>query len=248
MRLYKLVCLATLALTISACQSLFKPAEQQPLTASRQAWEHRQPGCSGSDCPLVNIDLQRLDGLPALNALVEQRLLGLTRELPGDPTPSSLQRYEDDFLASAKPGWSSYLQAKIVAQHDRLVIIELSSYRFTGGDHGIPGRTYLNYDRQLDKVLSLQDMLLPGEEEAFWQAAQLAHQAWLVANGHDQDAEYVQTWPFERTPNIALNFGSVLLKYDIDRIAPYSTGHPELKIPYPRLNGILKPQYFPGRG
>ena len=25
-------------------------------------------------------------------------------------------------------------------------------------------------------------------------------------------------------------------------------GHPELKIPYPKLNGILKGEYFPGRG
>ncbi|PXB61518.1 DUF3298 domain-containing protein, partial [Pseudomonas aeruginosa] len=24
--------------------------------------------------------------------------------------------------------------------------------------------------------------------------------------------------------------------------------HPELKIPYPRLNGIVKPNLFPGRG
>ena len=138
--------------------------------------------------------------------------------------------------------------AKVLEQHDRLVVIELSSYRFTGGAHGIPGRAYLNYDRQLHKVLSLQDMLVPGEEQAFWQTVQLAHQAWLAANGHDQDADFLQTWPFERTDNIALNFGAVLLKYDIDRIAPYSSGHPELKIPYPRLNGILKPYYFPGRG
>jgi len=39
----------------------------------------------------------------------------------------------------------------------------------------------------------------------------------------------------------------VILKYDVSTIAPYALGHVELKIPYPRLNGILKPELFPGR-
>lgn len=248
MRLFKLLCFALLPLTIGGCQTVFKPETAQNLPTSQQRWEHRPQGCSGSECPLVNIDLQLLKDLPQLNARIERELLALTVELPGDPLPGSLQAYEQAFLANAQPGWTSYLQAKVVEQHDRLVVIELSSYRFTGGDHGIPGRAYLNYDRQLDKVLSLQDMLLPGEEASFWETAKLAHQAWLVANGHGEDSAFQQSWPFERTDNIGLLFGTVMLKYDIDRIAPYSTGHPELKIPYPRLNGILKPQYFPGRG
>jgi hypothetical protein len=142
----------------------------------------------------------------------------------------------------------SYLQAKVLEQHDRLVVIELSSYRFTGGAHGIPGRAYLNYDRQLKRVLSLDDLLLPDGQQAFWQQAELAHQAWLKAGGLDQDTDYQATWPFERTANVAMLRGSVMLKYEIGHIAPYASGHPELFIPYSRLNGIVKPFYFPGRG
>ena len=36
-----------------------------------------------------------------------------------------------------------------------------------------------------------------------------------------------------------------ILKYDVTTIAPYALGHVELKIPYPRLNGILKLSCFP---
>jgi hypothetical protein len=50
-----------------------------------------------------------------------------------------------------------------------------------------------------------------------------------------------------KTPNVALTYGGVILKYDVTTIAPYALGHVELKIPYPRLNGILKPELFPGR-
>ena len=51
-----------------------------------------------------------------------------------------------------------------------------------------------------------------------------------------------------RQQHVALLKDNVVLKYDVYSIAPYSEGHVELKIPYSRLNGILKPEWFPGRG
>lgn len=238
-----------LSLLLGGCQSIsLDRMSQSALATTRDAWEHRPAGCAERECPLVNIDVQRFDDLPELNARIERELLGLTVELPGDPLPASLESYEREFLASARPGWVSYLQAKVLEQHGRLVVIELSSYRFSGGAHGEPGRAYLNYDRKLQRVLTLEDMLLPDAAVAFWEQAELAHQAWLRANGLDQDADYQAIWPFLRTANVALLRGAVMLKYEIGRIAPYASGHPELRIPYPRLNGILKPFYFPGRG
>ena len=238
-----------LSLLLGGCQSIPPDGmSQSALATTRDAWEHRPAGCEERECPLVNIDVQRFDDLPELNARIERKLLGLTAELPGDPLPDSLESYEREFLASARPGWVSYLQAKVLEQHGRLVVIELSSYRFSGGAHGEPGRAYLNYDRKLQRVLTLKDMLLPDAAAAFWEQAELAHQAWLRANGLDQDADYQASWPFLRTANVALLRGAVMLKYEIGRIAPYASGHPELRIPYPRLNGILKPFYFPGRG
>lgn len=50
-----------------------------------------------------------------------------------------------------------------------------------------------------------------------------------------------------RCPHVALLKDNVVLKYDVYSIAPYSEGHVELKIPYSRLNGILKPQWFPAQ-
>lgn len=249
MRAIAVAGLLSLSLLLSGCQALLLAARPDSgLAVSRQAWEHRAPGCDSKDCALVNIDLQRLDDLPELNARIEQELLKLTVELPGDPPPPSLEVYEREFLASARPGWMSYLQAKVLEQHDRLVVIELSSYRFTGGAHGIPGRAYLNYDRDKGRLLSLDDLLLPDGQGDFWQQAELAHQAWLKANGLDQDLQYQAEWPFVRTANVALLRDSVMLRYEVGRIAPNAAGHPDLRIPYSRLNGILKPFYFPGRG
>ena len=231
---------------LAGCQSLLPGSASQPLPTTRQAWEHRPAGCADQDCPLVNIDLQRLDDMPQLNARIEHELLKLTIELPGDPPPPSLALYERDFLASGKPGWMSYLQAKVLEQHGRLVVIELSSYRFDGGKRGVPGRAYLTYDRQLGRLVELAELLLPDQQGAFWEQVRQSHQTWLQSNGHGDDADFQAVWPFVRTANVALLRDAVMLKYEIERIAPYESGHPTLRIPYARLDGILKPIYFPG--
>ncbi|CAD5106521.1 RsiV family protein [Zestomonas carbonaria] len=239
---YSLLCALLL---LGGCQSLMQPPL---LEARRIAWEHTPDGCQGERCPLVNIDTLEFAGQPQLNALIERQLLEMTADAPGAPLPASLQAYERNFLAEARPGWVSYLQAKIRDQHDGLLVLELSSYLATGGAHGMPGRRFINYDRELEKPLSLRDMLLPGQEEAFWKLAEQAHRRWLAAGQLDGDADYLQTWPFQKTENIALTRGALLLKYDVYTLAPYSSGHPELTIPYAQLDGVFKPQYIPRRG
>jgi len=196
----------------------------------------------------VNIDTVHFPTNPKLDAIVERSLLKLTSDGEGAPLPASLKSYEDSYLQSAQSRNSSSLQAKVREQHAGLVIIELSSYLATGGAHGMPGRGFINYSRQQDKVLTLQDMLVPGQEATFWKTVEEAHKGWLISTGMDKDAEFVKNWPFQKSPHVALTYGAVVVKYEVYAIAPYSMGHIELKIPYPRLNGVIRPELFPGRG
>ncbi len=112
----------------------------------------------------------------------------------------------------------------------------------------MPGRGFINYDRRQHKVLSLQDMLVPGQEEAFWKQAELARQG--LAAG--QQARPGRRFPEDLAVPAHPARGIDLRRGDAEvrrySIAPYSYAHPELKIPYPRLNGIVKPNLFPGRG
>ena len=247
MSLFKIASVAAIALTLGACQSLFQPNYRAPLETTRDASEQLKPGCTTPECPLVNIDTLHFPAEPQLDGIIEKRLLQMTRTSPDAPVPASLNAWREQFLREADSRHSGYLQSKVREQHDGLVIIELSSYLDTGGAHGQPGRGFINYSRQQHKVLNLSDMLLPGQEETFWKAAQVAHNSWLINTKLDREAEFVKSWPFQKTPHIALTYGAVILKYEVSTIAPYALGHIELKIPYPRLNGILKPELFPGR-
>ncbi|KAA0949137.1 MULTISPECIES: RsiV family protein [unclassified Pseudomonas] len=247
MSLLKVASVACIALTLGACQSLFQPSYRAPLETTRDASEQTQPGCATADCPLVNIDTVHFAKEPKLDGLIEQRLLEMTRTTPGAALPTTLAAYREQFLRTSGPRNSMYLQAKVREQHDGLVIIELSSYLDTGGAHGDPGRGFINYSRQQQKALTLPDMLLPGKEEAFWKAAQVAHNSWLISTRLGLEPDYVKTWPFQKTPNVALTYGGVILKYPTTTIAPYAMGHVELQIPYSRLDDIIKPELVPVR-
>ena len=247
MSLLKIASVACIALTLGACQSLFQPNYSAPLEATRDASEQSKPDCANADCPLVNIDTVHFAKEPRLDALIEQRLLEMTRTRSSDPLPSSLATYREQFLSTAAPRNSMYLQAKVREQHDGLVIIEMSSYLDQGATHGEPGRAFINYSRQQQKALSLSNMLLPGKEEAFWKAAQVAHNSWLISTRLSLEPEFVKSYPFQKTPNVALTSGGVTLKYPTTTIAPYALGHIELQIPYSRLEGIIKPELVPAR-
>ena len=247
MSLLKIASVACIALTLGACQSLFQPAYLKPLDVTTDKSEQIKPGCDSPACPLVNIDTVHPQGDPKLDALIESRLLKMTVFSPEDKLAPSLNAYREQFLRTAASRNSSYLQAKVREQHDDLVIIELSSYLDTGGAHGMPGRGFINYSRKDQREVTLQDMLIPGQEKAFWAAGKVAHNNWLISTRFGNDPEFVKNWPFQQTPHVALLKDNVVLKYDVYSIAPYSEGHVELKIPYSRLNGILKPQWFPAQ-
>lgn len=247
MSFLKIISMACLALILGACQSLFQPNYRSPLTVQRDASELVKPGCSTDDCPLVNIDTVHFPDEPKLDAITQRTLLQLTRSDTDGSVPATLKDYQEQFLSRAQPRNSSYLQAKVREQHDGIVVVELSSYLDTGGAHGNPGRAFINYSRQQQRVLTLSDMLVPGQEAAFWDKAELAHKAWQISTKLDKDTEFQKMWPFKRTSNVALTYGAVILKYPVTTIAPYAMGHIELKIPYPQLNGIIKPELFPGR-
>lgn len=231
--------LALLSAFLVGCQHFSEPRldEQQSLV------ETRPEGCvdGAKECPLVNIDTQTFADEPELNRLIDERLRRMTLNTPDDVLPPSLGHYRDRFLREAKPGWSSYLQSKLRERVGSRVVIELSSYHYTGGAHGMPGRGFINYDLEQNRELKLADLLLPGKEGAFWRTVRQAHQRWLVANGHD--SEFAKQWPFRQTSNIALLKEGVLLKYDVYSIAPYSSGHPEVWVGYGELEGIVKPKF-----
>ena len=241
MRFYTLFALACLPL-LGACQFLGGQSDQ--LRPQRITWEQRADACQGEGCSLVNVDTLLFAEQPTLNSLIERALLAMTDAPTGSP---SLRDYSRAQLQREPRGQETWLQAKLIDQHDDLLVIELSSYLNRGGAHGLPGRTFINYSTSRQRALQASDLLIPGGDEMFWQAASEAHQRWLREQKLEQDADFRGNWPFQPTANIALLRDKVLLKYDVYAIAPYSMGHPTLSIPYSRLRNVLRPEFLPAQ-
>lgn len=232
------------------------PADQLAAQTSKQglftqpvAWTHQKPGCKG-ECPTIELDSIAFPGVPVLTRLVDHALAVMTGvDASGIHPYDTIAGYEDYFWKTASPRDSVVLSAKTRYRNKSLTVIELDTWQYyTGAAHGISATQFLNWDNDRHRVLGIADVLRPGAHPAYVAALADAHKQWLA---HNADARrdpqtYDRVWPFQPSDNFALTDQGLVVKYDSYQIAPYSSGQPELLIPYPALKGILRDEYIPG--
>ncbi len=233
-------------------------AESEPSAVQRDSHDvavrpikyvRQKPGCSGN-CPRIEVDSIAIESAPKLTQLIDHALAYMTGVDP-DRSGSyrSIQEYEQHFWATAQARDVTQLRASVRDAFKSTITIELSTGQYlTGAAHGIPATQFLNWERDRDRVLALDEALLPGAHAAFDAALQRAHTRWKNASEDYQrdPAAYDRMWPFQPSTNFALTKAGVVVKYDAYAIAPYSAGQPELTIPYSELSGILDPRWMPG--
>ena len=120
---------------------------------------------------------------------------------------------------------------------------QLETYEYTGGAHGLPSVQYFHWDLAKQQSVKLGDLLVPGQQSAFWEKAREQHTAWLDEENLDQT--FRDSWPFDKTDNVFFNDKGMVLQYNVYHIAPYAMGQPTLTIPYAELEGIVRGQYLP---
>lgn len=221
---------------------------KQGLFVQDVKWKHTKPGCKG-ECPNITLESVVFPGIPRLTELVDHALSIMTGIDDGTVPPySTVAGYENYFWQTAAPRDSTVLAAKTRYRNQHLTVIELNSWQyFTGSAHGLSATQFLNWHNDTQKVLGLDQILRAGQHAAYVNALQQAHQRWLVNNpdtNNDTQA-YLRMWPFQPSNNFGFTDQGLVVKYDSYQIAPYSSGQPELLIPYPDLQGIVRTEYLP---
>lgn len=214
-----------------------------PLKVEPQTFKKRKAGCKGEKCAEVVVDAVRFPENAALTSLLEKTLVGLSQELLNEGS-ATFESYANTFLKSAGDYYSATLNAKMMRQQGPLVLIRLDAHLYTGGAHGMPVTSFLNYDRQQNRALTLDDVVQDGKRPALIEKLKQAHAAWLKASGDDTNADFQKLWPFVETDNFALTDKGMAFVYQAYAIGPYSYGQPELLIPYTELATILKPEWL----
>ncbi len=217
--------------------SLEAAAAFAPLKAENQTLKLTKPACAGEDCATLDASWPLFAQETALSALVERQLITLAGS-----QLATMPAFAQAYLKGAESRWSITLLAKLLRQEKHYAVISLDVYDFTGGAHGNPSNQLLNYDRAQQRQLRLNDILLAGQQAAFEQQARLAHERWALPF-LKEDAGYLQSWPFQPTDNFMLAKQGLVLKYQAYAIAPYSSGQPDILIPYEKLAGIIKPEW-----
>ena len=224
---------------------------QEALDSKLETLEIHAPNCPSPDeCTSVTIRREVFSDHPALNDAVYEQLLKQLQGSgeSGEASLDSLDKVAEKFIADAAAAseisvaqWQLNGDAKKLARRGNILTIVINSYLFTGGAHGMPVSHWLNWDLAEEKLLSLDDVIAAGKEEAFWKLAEEAHKLWLDAQ--TVNSEFRQNWPFARTDDFRLTDGGMVLLYGVYTLGPYSMGEVELTLPKEKLAHLLRESY-----
>ncbi|WP_110670391.1 RsiV family protein [Salinicola halophilus] len=244
--------LATLLL--AGCQSLGDREGHDALRIEPVVKSAHEPGCSGDGCATVEAAYLRFPALPALSAELEQRLFGLAGGITdgnASPRATSFDAFAASVFDAAAveprrddgvPRYVVDLKAAIVADNRHTRVVELDGYLFSGGAHGLPLTEYMVIDRDSHQVVTLDDMLVPGQRPAYARALTRAHQRWTTG---DEIHVNPRDWPLSISDNAAPLAEGLAVKYQVYDLGPYAIGQPTLTIPYTELEGVLRARYLP---
>lgn len=212
-------------------------------------YKQSKPGCKGQ-CPQIEVDSLVFPGVAILTELVDHALAVMTGVSPDQAQPyTTIKEFQDYFWQTAAPRDSTMFSAQARYRSHYLTVVELNTWQyFTGAAHGVSATQFLNWDNRTGKVLGIADILQPGADDRYLQALKAAHHRWLANHPDAQHdpAGFNRLWPFQPSDNFALTDSGLIIKYNSYELAPYSSGQPELNIPYSDLTGVLKPAYLPG--
>lgn len=207
-----------------------------------------KPDCSAADCPSIKVKRINFIGRERFNNFLDQTMASMAEvDASNNAAFRNLAEFATYFWKISKPGYQVVLEASIQRSDEDLVVVQLDSYIFTGGAHGLSTTQYINWLPKTDKILSLEGMLIPRKMPEFEQALKAQHALWLKTNpqAKENPSAYNKLWPFVATDNAALMANGLAVTYDPYTIAPYSFGRPTLVIPYSDLKGILRPELLP---
>lgn len=213
-------------------------------------WSRTKPGCKGQ-CPEITVDSLVFPGKPELTELVDHVLSNMTDLAETNPPIyQGINDFEEQYWETAGPHDQTSFHARTRYRNRHLTVIELNTGQYyTGAAHGMMATRFLNWDNDADRLLELEDILAAGGEKKYLEALRQAHERWKAERPEVQEnaASWSRMWPFQPNDNVAFTDSGLIVKYGSYDIAPYSSGLPELFIPYAELDGILKTEYLPSK-
>jgi len=201
-----------------------------------------QPDCRGDSCPSVTLKSLNFEGHVRFNAFLEQSLLAMGQvDHSQAKSFKSLSELANTFWKTAEQRYQIVLAAEVRRATPSIVVIDLQSYLYSGGAHGLTTSRYINWLPGFDRIITLNDLIQPGRMKAFEAALRKQYAKWLETNefAASDRADYVKMWPFQFSDNAALMEDGIAVTFGHYVLGPYALGMPTILVPFSELKGIV---------
>ncbi|OTG92056.1 RsiV family protein [Acinetobacter sp. ANC 3813] len=133
----------------------------------------------------------------------------------------------------------STTSVRFISQWGNIATFALESYTYTAGAaHGMYHVEYVNFDLTAKKRLALQDILVKDADRKVLSALYEANTMWL-------DEHNIERSKLQLSDNFYYGANGIVFVYPLYELASYAEGMTELKLPYPLVKALFKPEYLP---
>ena len=229
----------------------------QALHIEERHIEEKLPGCGNDKDGCAHAEFRYVevaDG-PAgardrINAEIREYLVARPRDdkkfTPEEYAKNFIQSYEK-VRAEAKDAveqrWALSKSVKVLRDTSPVFSVECESWSYTGGAHGLGGKTYLNFDPVSGEKITLAAIL---NEGAMANLRAVAERHFRAERKLAADADLTEagfTFPdgrFALNDNYGIGTNALVFYYAPYEIAPYAMGATEVRVPFEEIRDLLK--------
>ena len=141
-------------------------------------------------------------------------------------------------MASDENIYSSTLT--FLGQRFNIVSFQRETYEYNiGAAHGLGLVKLLNFDLNKKKLLSLQDIVIPGKQQDIRNLLWQQYNVEVMENN-----PFIEKASFHISPNFLFNVEGIYFIYQPYEIGPYSMGNIKLKLSWDEAKDFIKKEYL----
>lgn len=193
------------------------------------------------DGVLYSLTIPEITGAPILQKNINDYVLGFKNSIA-----SAAQEIN---FTGASSEYTLNISFKVLRNDQKVVVIKMAAYEFTGGAHGNPSFAFFQYDVKNKRMIGEEEIFLNKKDpklieivvDALAKKSEYFFQDGGVTKSmfFDFDDKEKFTASLAESGNVAFAEKGIMFKYGAYAIGPYVIGEPEIVIPYSEVEPFL---------
>lgn len=223
---------------VSNTETSTAPTTSTVLTISEQKSEEQKGKV------LYTLSTPEITNAPILQKNIYDYVDGFKKSIAKDAEEISFEGASSDY--------SLNISYEIIRNDQKVTVIRMSAYEYTGGAHGNPSFAFFMYDTRAKRMISEDEIFVNKKNSALIAIiadALIKKPEYSFEDGGTKKSMFFDLDENKQTflanmsagGNIAIAQNGVLFKYGSYAIGPYVIGEPEVEIPFVEIEMFLTP-------